>query len=312
MPCMDNNLRGSETQDVQVYELYHNSRHIILVDTPGFDDSQKGDAEILELLANWFAISYYFKQALVGVIYLHPITDNRMRDSTRRNIDLFQKLCGLEAMKTVTLITTMWDKDSSKEEQTYLNREEYLKETSWITMTTRGAAVLRSRNKKTDMPALIDKILSKCSPVKLTVQTQLVDDKLTLADTDPGKVLMKNIRTSHNDKIGEMQAIKELCREYQADGQRHEKLEARLAQILEEIQAEEHARKRLETWTFESVVTGILGTAMVGGLGAGVYGATYSMYIGALAIGLLPGIATGIAVVGIGTAFTALINRFRV
>lgn len=309
---MDNNLPGSETQDVQVYELYHNSRRILLIDTPGFDDSQKGDVEILELLASWFATSYYLKQALVGVIYLHPITDNRLRDSTRRNIDLFQKLCGWDAMKTVTLITTMWDKDSSKEEQTYLDREEYLKERSWITMTARGAAVLRSRNKKTDMPALIDQILSKCSPVTLAVQTQLVDDKLTLADTDPGKVLMNDIRTSHKDKLGESKSIIELCREYQANGQRHELLEARLVQIQEEIKAEEHARKRLETWTFKSVVTGILRTAIVGELGATVYGATYRIYLGALAVGLSPGIATGVAVAGVGTAFTALINHFGV
>ena len=302
---MDNNLRGSETQDVEVYELYHNSRRILLVDTPGFDDSQRGDVEILELLASWFATSYYLKQALVGVIYLHPITDNRLRDSTRRNIDLFQKLCGWDAMETVTLITTMWDKDSSKEEQTYLYREEYLKERSWITMTARGAAVLRSHNKKTDMPALIDQILSKCSPVTLAVQTQLVDDKLTLADTDPGKVLMNDIRTSHKDKFGELQSIRELRREYQANGQRLELLEARLEQILKEIQAEEHSQERLKTWTFESVVRGIFDTVRVNG-------ATSHIYLGALAVGLSPGIATGVAVAGIGTAFIALINQIGV
>ena len=292
---MDGNSQDTESQDIQVYELYHNTRRILLVDTPAFDDSPKGDAEILELLASWFSTSYFFKQAPVGFIYLQPINDSRIRDSTSRRLDLFHRLCGSEAMKTVTLITTMWDKDFSQEGHFYLKREIFLKR-RWAAMTEHEVVALRSHNKKTDMPGLIDSILRQSSPVRLSIQIQLVISKRSLADTDIGRELMVSISISHGNLNRELLNVKEMQLDRQAKGQPYDDLESRLAELGAEIKAEEHVRKRLETWTFESVLSSIVNAALGS---AGVDGARYGIYLGALAVGLTPGIAVAIACAGI-------------
>lgn len=307
---MDENSQDTETRDLEVYELYHNTRRILLVDTPGFNNSGKGDAEILEMLAAWFSTCYYLKKALAGVIYLYPITDD-MRASTLKNLDLLQKLCGSDAMKTVTFITTMWDKNFSQKEQAYLNREKFLIEKSWLTMTHHGAVVLRSHNKKTDMPGLLDSILRQSSPVTLAVQIQLVDRKLKLADTDPGKVLIHDIRTPPTVLESWKRERSRLLAKGQDLGDQDLSYLDFLNFYIAAVEPgnEEHAAKRLETWTFESVLNDIFDTAILGGAGAGFYGADHDIYLGALAVRLTPGIAVAVASAGGLGAMGALVNR---
>ena len=302
------NSQDTEIQDVQVYELYHNTRRILLVDTPGFDDSPKCYAEILELLASWLSTSYYFKQAPVGFIYLQPINDSRINDSTPRRLDLFHRLCGSKAMKTVTLITTMWDKDFLQEEQYYVKREIFLKR-RWAKMTKQEVVALRSYNRKTDTPSLIDRILRQSSPVELSVQVQLVEDEISLAFTDIGCELMTNISSLHRDLSRESQSVRKIQLDRQAKGQGYDDLEARLAELEAEIKAGYRVRKRLKTWTFESVLSSIANAALGG---AGVDGARYGICLGALAIRLTPGIAVAIAGAGMSSVIRGLLDLAEV
>jgi hypothetical protein len=45
-----------------------------------------------------------------GIIYLHRISDVRMQASAKKNLFMFKKLCGDDALKNVILATTMWDR----------------------------------------------------------------------------------------------------------------------------------------------------------------------------------------------------------
>ena len=86
---------------------------IILVDTPGFDDTQKTDTEILtmicrlanrnvsiQVIPSWktliHIIYYRYKRdiKLAGILYFHRISDNRVAGTPLKNIRMFQKLCG--------------------------------------------------------------------------------------------------------------------------------------------------------------------------------------------------------------------------
>lgn len=88
---------------------------VYLVDTPGFDDTNRSDTEVLRELATWLADSYTAKINLSGIIYLHRISDVRMQGSAKKNLYMFKKLCGDNALKNVILGTTMWDKVSETE-----------------------------------------------------------------------------------------------------------------------------------------------------------------------------------------------------
>ncbi|KAK7224271.1 hypothetical protein V2G26_012274 [Clonostachys chloroleuca] len=46
------------TQSIEVFDFHWMGRHIFLIDTPGFNDSNRSDAEILEALASGLSASY--------------------------------------------------------------------------------------------------------------------------------------------------------------------------------------------------------------------------------------------------------------
>ena len=52
---------ASVTQDIAAYRILDHERygsHIVLVDTPGFDDTKRTDAQILELIGDWLKKTY--------------------------------------------------------------------------------------------------------------------------------------------------------------------------------------------------------------------------------------------------------------
>jgi len=79
-----------------------------LIDTPGFDDTDRDDSDILCDVALWFSESLKRGIRLSGILYLHRISDRRMTGSAKKNLLMFKKLCGNNALVNVTLATTMW------------------------------------------------------------------------------------------------------------------------------------------------------------------------------------------------------------
>jgi hypothetical protein len=107
-------------------------RSLVLIDTPGFDDTDylaRSDEAILEDIKKALKTLYVLstsshniihaqqrgsglsssKGRVSGIFYLHRITDIRMSAAALTNMDMFQKLGGGEEIfRRVTLITTMW------------------------------------------------------------------------------------------------------------------------------------------------------------------------------------------------------------
>jgi hypothetical protein len=131
------------TSVVTVYPCTLNpSSTLYLVDTPGFDDTNRSDTEVLRELATWLTDSYTEHIKLSGIIYLHRISDVRMQGSAKKNLFMFKKLCGNDALKNVILATTMWDRVTEAEGTV---RELELTSTPdfWGWMMSRGSKVLR-------------------------------------------------------------------------------------------------------------------------------------------------------------------------
>jgi hypothetical protein len=102
---------------------------IVLVDTPGFEDSKKSDEDILRLIGEWLKKTYvelnlqfvtrpnnahacrYEKKILLsGIVYVYQINNSRMAAAPHRNLLMFSELTGPRSAKNVVLVTTMWDK----------------------------------------------------------------------------------------------------------------------------------------------------------------------------------------------------------
>ena len=94
--------------------MYNRTLRVHLIDTPGFDDSERSDVQVLQEIAHWLSKSFKLGTRLSGVIFIHRISDSRMTGSVGRNLLMFKKLCGEQAYQSVVLATSMWSKVTLK------------------------------------------------------------------------------------------------------------------------------------------------------------------------------------------------------
>ena len=116
-------LELTETTGTQKVEFFpvecKQNVTVWLLDTPGFDDTNRTDSEVLKEISAHLAdpkILYENRKSkLDGIIYMHRITDQRMGGTAQTNLFTFQKLCGQKALTNVTLATTKWERVSDTE-----------------------------------------------------------------------------------------------------------------------------------------------------------------------------------------------------
>ncbi|KAI2613260.1 P-loop containing nucleoside triphosphate hydrolase protein [Hypoxylon sp. NC1633] len=176
---------NSCTQSVDTYPFVYDGppkKRVILVDTPGFDDSTRSDAEVLRELAAWLTATYAKKIRLSGIIYLHRINQPRMQGSARKNIMMFKKLCGDNALQNVILATTMWDlvdEDvGAAREKQLINTKEF-----WGYMTSKGSKTYRHDNTDQSAMKLIGHFVKTDSKMTLEIQEEMVDQHKSLDGT---------------------------------------------------------------------------------------------------------------------------------
>ena len=103
-----------------------------------------------------------------------------------KHLKMFQNLCGVEALKNVLLVTTMWDEVDEEEGN---NREKELTTSTkyWKTMIELGCHTSRFHN---NTKSALD-IVSQFQDARCTVllQRELVDLHLELAETSAGRTL---------------------------------------------------------------------------------------------------------------------------
>ncbi|KAI9693201.1 MAG: hypothetical protein M1822_005197 [Bathelium mastoideum] len=178
------------TQEVAPFLCkYRPDINVYLIDTPGFDDTNRTDAEVLKELAAWLTEMYRKDLKLNGIIYLHRITDVRMQGSAKLNLFTFKKLCGPNALKHVVLATTMWE---NVHEEVGADRERELEETPefWGWMLQHESKMMRHANNRESAMRLIEHFVSKPpleSKVILDLQVEMVEQGKELDETNAGK-----------------------------------------------------------------------------------------------------------------------------
>jgi hypothetical protein len=80
-----------------------------LIDTPGFDDTERSNEQVLEELAEYLVGQYGEGHLLSGVLYLHPLSYSRVYGSVMSQLRVFEKLCGPDFYENVVLGTTFWE-----------------------------------------------------------------------------------------------------------------------------------------------------------------------------------------------------------
>ncbi|KFA80566.1 hypothetical protein S40288_09586 [Stachybotrys chartarum IBT 40288] len=96
------------TRDIKAIDTKIGDTIVRFVDTPGFSDTNLSDTEVLEMIAEYLAMAYENNVKLSGIIYLHPISDNRVTHHAIKNLEMFRNLTGEKNLGNVVLTTSMW------------------------------------------------------------------------------------------------------------------------------------------------------------------------------------------------------------
>ncbi|KAK2480385.1 hypothetical protein H9L39_07953 [Fusarium oxysporum f. sp. albedinis] len=115
---VDGHLMISETQKCEAVQILideDEKRSITVVDTPGFLDTRRGQAEIVAEITDYLAA-----QNLSGLPH------NKMTDASQGHLHLLRKIVGDDAFTNVILFTTMWNTFCNEDRQRALQREQEL------------------------------------------------------------------------------------------------------------------------------------------------------------------------------------------
>ncbi|KAM6490515.1 P-loop containing nucleoside triphosphate hydrolase protein [Amanita muscaria] len=184
-------------------------RTVTLIDTPGFDDTQKSDTEILRMIAIYLSTAYENGKKLAGVIYLHRTSDFRVGGISRRNFKMFRELCGDDSLKNVLIVTNMWG-----EVDLQVGYELSSKDIFFKPALDKGAQSLRHNNTIESAHNIVRQVMRN-PPVTLQIQEELVDQKKDISETAAGIELTKELREQAEKH---RQAIVELQREMRGTG----------------------------------------------------------------------------------------------
>ncbi|KAJ2933921.1 hypothetical protein H1R20_g3186, partial [Candolleomyces eurysporus] len=176
-------------------------QRIVLVDTPGFDDTEIPDSVLLRRIAVWLALSYNSGMKVGGIIYMYPVYPNRMTRNDRSNIKVFREMCGNHALSKVVLATTRWDICPP---EIGGNRQKEVLDTFWSNMRSESTPHTREEatalwNSKESAWDLIKLVLkrradSHIDGVVLKIQKQLVDKGKKFRETDAAQELRRKVK----------------------------------------------------------------------------------------------------------------------
>ncbi|KXX72832.1 Ribosome-recycling factor, partial [Madurella mycetomatis] len=181
---------------------------MLVIDTPGFDDAERSDAEILTEIARILVAQYKLGVELRGIIYLHRITDVRFKRSAAKTLDIFQKICGEQSLGSVLLTTSGW---TCKNRDACASRERELRDGFWAYMVHQGSRISRFYGDQASATMIVSQLLMK-KPVVLEMQRELIDNGMELKNTTAGAYLydeLELLKEEHRKTLAQLEKLKQ-------------------------------------------------------------------------------------------------------
>ncbi|KAI5989619.1 P-loop containing nucleoside triphosphate hydrolase protein [Pisolithus orientalis] len=148
-------------------------KQVVVLDTPGFDDTTMTDTDVLKIISAYLVAMNKQGARLVGVIYMQRISDLKIGGSARRDLRMFQELCGEEAYENVIVVTNMWGTVS---EEDGIAREGELasKDIFYKPILDRKGRMMRHDNTQKSAHRILEELVQK-EPIVLRIQRELAE-----------------------------------------------------------------------------------------------------------------------------------------
>lgn len=141
---------------------------------------------------------------IIGVVYMHRITDRRVTGSSRLNLDMLRAMCGPEYPPSLVLVTTMWDTLAEENLGGMRSREKELNNSSifWGDLITEGATYAEYKGTRESAQEIVDLVLSNdtCPTLRIMLEMQ---GGMALEDTAAGQVLTAELRKREEKMLQE-------------------------------------------------------------------------------------------------------------
>ena len=227
------------------HEFALDSMRIWLIDTPGFNDTKRTEAQVLQDIAVWLEQTYKRNVCLSGLIYLHRISDRKMEGSAVRNLHMFQKLCGDKSLKNVVLVTTQWDGIS---EEVGGARETELSDSDdfWKGMIAKGAQRARFDGSRQSGLAIVRSLLDRGTTV-LQLQDEIVNQGLSVFESSAGMAVEEQLNELKKVHREEMRLAQEKLQEAveQRDLEMRTIMEEEVQRVKEEMKKVQEDQERV-------------------------------------------------------------------
>ncbi|KAF2264555.1 P-loop containing nucleoside triphosphate hydrolase protein [Lojkania enalia] len=196
------------TQECQLVPIDIGNSKLMVMDTPGFDDTERPDSEILSEIALKLSAQYELGIELKGIVYIHRITDNRYTRSSVKTFEVFKKIVGAEALKNVLLVTSRWHEI---DQGTGAERERQLKDKFWAYMIGHGSNISRFHGDRSSAVSLVSQLLCQ-DTVVLQLQRELVDEGKLLDDTAAGTYVsdgLEKLKKQYQEDLASLERLKQ-------------------------------------------------------------------------------------------------------
>jgi hypothetical protein len=160
------------------------------VDTPGFNDTTRSNMEIMSSLASWIQTN---DCTMVGVVYLHRITDRRFTGSSRMSLNILMAMCGERFFPHIVLASSMWNRlpsDGAVAEA--VAREQELFDSFWGDMLRKCAMPMRYMGSLESGQAIIKAVLATHNAPPMSLEIELQDR--CIQETAAGRFITAEIR----------------------------------------------------------------------------------------------------------------------
>ncbi|KAF8891115.1 P-loop containing nucleoside triphosphate hydrolase protein [Gymnopilus junonius] len=149
-------------------------RSLVIVDTPGFDDTVKSDIQTLQSIADYLKKTSLKKGVIGGVIYLHDVTSDRMPPVSEHHLEMLQDICGPHAFKNIVLGTTKWNQIAGNVGSVH---EKQLEAVHWEPFRRQGSQMHRFEDNQASAWKFIETLLPTMPLHGITLEVQKVIDQ---------------------------------------------------------------------------------------------------------------------------------------
>ncbi|KAF9647085.1 hypothetical protein BDM02DRAFT_2814789 [Thelephora ganbajun] len=221
------------TEEVQASEQFTVDGHpVVLIDTPGFQDTSKSDMDILDSIAQSLAAWCEQGERLGGIIYVHRISDVRFSGTAIKNFKTLLAMCGTKALQNVVIVTNMWGKVTP---EVGVSREQELVSNFFKPALENGALLLRHNDTTESAHDIIRDVLSK-QRVTLQIQEEIIYQSKRIGETAAGKGLLRELDAQVARRLGQLQELHEMLNQIEADdGETRQELQQEVLNLREEL-----------------------------------------------------------------------------